>query len=300
MIAVMYHYVRDPGGRLTLPSLRPDHFRRQLDWFEGHGGIADAKEFMAALDGTAPPPGRYLLTFDDGLAEHAAIADLLESRGKGGFFFVSSLPREAGVLLKPHRLHLLLAAVAPETLLAEAESTVTPAMIDGEALSRFGPQLYRNQPNRTPEVRLKMLFNYHLLPAYADELLGHLFRRHLGDDREWLDYLYLPASALRRLSGRHVVGNHTRSHPVLARLDADAQRQEIEAGGAWLESQTGLRTTAFCYPYGVPETFTGVTESLLAAAGYGAAFVYDEQPIEWPAKAPLRLGRSDCNRYPEP
>jgi len=48
---------------------------------------------------------------------------------------------------------------------------------------------------------------------------------------------------------RITVGNHTRTHAHLDRLDSDAIRDEIVGAQERLESRFGLDVTRFCYPY---------------------------------------------------
>jgi peptidoglycan/xylan/chitin deacetylase (PgdA/CDA1 family) len=295
MICVMYHYLRTDCAGIPLHGLTEAAFRRQLEWFEGQGGIVDAREFLDALDAADPPAGRFLLTFDDGLAEHALAGRLLAERERSAFFFVCSRPRRSGRLLNPHRLHLLLGAVGADCLAGEVATLLTDDMFDVDARRRFGHQLYRNQAD-TAETRLKATFNYHLKPVVAENILGRLFQRHLGPEQPWLDRLYLSDEALRALARDHVIGNHSDAHPVMSSLAPAAQQAEIDAGGAWIEDRTGKRPESFCYPYGVADTYTAETAALLAGSGYRAAFVYDDAEQTWPPSDRLGLSRKDCNR----
>jgi peptidoglycan/xylan/chitin deacetylase (PgdA/CDA1 family) len=67
-------------------------------------------------------------------------------------------------------------------------------------------------------------------------------------------------------------GFHTESHPVLSRLDASAQRAELENGPRLVAGLTGQQSVSFCYPYGFSHTYNADTLSVLAACGYSMAF----------------------------
>ena len=72
------------------------------------------------------------------------------------------------------------------------------------------------------------------------------------------------AAMLRDADPRHEIGNHTWSHPDLARLDYPAVRAEIERAGAAIVDHLGRPATMFRPPYG---HLGGAT--LLAAAELG-------------------------------
>ncbi|MBP2252065.1 polysaccharide deacetylase family protein [Halarchaeum nitratireducens] len=63
---------------------------------------------------------------------------------------------------------------------------------------------------------------------------------------------YLDADDVAALGDaeRITVGNHTRTHAHLDRLDPDAVRDEVVGAKERLESRFGLDVTRFCYPYG--------------------------------------------------
>ena len=50
------------------------------------------------------------------------------------------------------------------------------------------------------------------------------------------------------------IGGHTARHPIIAKLDADAVRQEISDGKAFLEETLNTRIRLFAYPNGKPGT----------------------------------------------
>jgi peptidoglycan/xylan/chitin deacetylase (PgdA/CDA1 family) len=71
------------------------------------------------------------------------------------------------------------------------------------------------------------------------------------------------------------VGGHTVSHPILARLDEDAQRAEVFSCRARLEAELGIPMRWFSYPNGDRGSFDAHTRALLAEAGVERAFSFD-------------------------
>ncbi|MGH6750376.1 MAG: hypothetical protein ACRECI_13805, partial [Methyloceanibacter sp.] len=70
MKAVMYHYVREAPNRLPyFRYLHVDDFARQLDWFADSNRLVRRDEFDEAYRTGCVPQG-FVLTFDDGLADH--------------------------------------------------------------------------------------------------------------------------------------------------------------------------------------------------------------------------------------
>ena len=103
MKPVMYHYVRPSAGGLPhFPYLSLADFERQLDDFASDYGFVGREDFVRWVEG-GPAPGGVLLTYDDGLRDHAEfVLPALQARGLFGLFYVSSGPAMAG----RHRLAL--------------------------------------------------------------------------------------------------------------------------------------------------------------------------------------------------
>lgn len=76
----------------SIPESEREAFERQLDWFESNFTVVapDALSRLTTGDAkTSLPRPALLLTFDDGLKSHAAVAaPALERRGLSGWFFI--------------------------------------------------------------------------------------------------------------------------------------------------------------------------------------------------------------------
>ena len=76
------------------------------------------------------------------------------------------------------------------------------------------------------------------------------------------------------LAAGMTVGGHTVSHPILARLDEDAQRAEVVACRARLEAELGIPMRWFSYPNGDGGSFDARTRAIVAEAGAELAFAF--------------------------
>ena len=103
----------------------------------------------------------------------------------------------------------------------------------------------------------------------------------LGELADWAgleregrpDYRPMTASQLTELAGTECIdiGAHTRTHPMLSALPADAQRAEILGGRQELESLTQCTVDTFAYPYGTAQDFTDETVQIVRETGFDLA-----------------------------
>ena len=100
VLTIMYHYVRDRAGTADagIRGLDTERFCRQLDLLCSQLDPVTWPMLRAWLRDEAAVPQRcFLLTFDDGLADHAdVVAPILEMRGLQGVFFVPGRILETG------------------------------------------------------------------------------------------------------------------------------------------------------------------------------------------------------------
>ena len=97
----------------------------------------------------------------------------------------------------------------------------------------------------------------------------------IGASNDWMSARGFPkrrlmsASELQAMSAAGVtIGSHTRTHPRLPELDAEAKRSEVRGSKARLEDVIGRSVTAFAYPYGL---FDDDARQAVAEAGYRTA-----------------------------
>ena len=119
----MYHYVREAPDRLPyFRYLHVDDFARQLDWFAESNRLVSRDEFDEACRTGRVPEG-FVLTFDDGLADHHRfVLPLLKERGLFGIFYICSGPLERRKLLDVHRIHLILGRLGGEAAMERLQT----------------------------------------------------------------------------------------------------------------------------------------------------------------------------------
>jgi peptidoglycan/xylan/chitin deacetylase (PgdA/CDA1 family) len=301
MKAVMYHYVRPGAGDLPhFAYLSLADFERQLDDFADNYGFVDRDAFMRWVKGGGAPDG-VLLTFDDGLREHAEfVLPALRSRGLFGLFYVPSGPATTGRILDVHRVHLALgrlgSAAALAWLQSHAPEHLPTAEDSGSAASHYG-----HQSSDETTKYLKWLFNWGLSAADRTAVLDGLFEHAFGGTPpRWQD-VYLDEGALRDLSAAGMgVGAHSHSHELSARLSPERQRQEVALSCAFVERNGGSRLWGYCYPYGSRPAFSAESERAVAEAGCPFAFAVEARDIATPLSEAGRyaLPRHNCNAFP--
>ncbi|MBF8299650.1 MAG: polysaccharide deacetylase family protein [Acidobacteria bacterium] len=275
--SVFYHYVRDVE-RTAFPGIRAlsvAGLAAQLDWLEARFGVIDGATFeRAVLTGVGFDRPTALLTFDDGFTDHYEhVFPLLRGRGLGGIFFVAGATLGSHpALLNVHKTHFLLSHLGAERFATdvaaalEREGVPVPAPHAGD---REGVYRY----DEAPDVRIKRILNYEAPYAVAHRVLSTLFERHIGESGAFARQLYLSPAQVREMAqGGMTFGFHTETHPVLSRLDLEAQRAELRDGPRLIGELTGQRTVSFCYPYGFSHTYNADTLNVLEECGYSMAF----------------------------
>lgn len=303
MEVVTYHYVRPdtaapPGGYYHLPLER---FRAQLDHFAEARTLVSRSTFLDCLRGEQSPPAEgVVLSFDDGLADHYRwVWPELERRGLWGVFFVPTDPLVADRRLAVTRIHTLVANYPGDELLAAARDAVREHDAASESVAADG--MYAGRDTAESVRAVKTLLNQRVPYEHLPAVLDDLERRFEGADRVDAADLYLTPGELRQLSaGDNVVGGHSVSHPVLARLSADDQRAEIRRSKGDLEALAAGDVDLFAYPYGGDESYTTQTREMVDSAGFEAAFTTQSGAVTAGnvEHSRLALPRRDCTEFP--
>jgi peptidoglycan/xylan/chitin deacetylase (PgdA/CDA1 family) len=99
-------------------------------------------------------------------------------------------------------------------------------------------------------------------------------------------------SEVRKLANEGVeFGAHTRTHPILSRIeDLARQHEEIEGSKRRLDEELGIPTIHFCYPNGTPADFNDATLKFVADCGFHSA-VTTERGMNFRKSHPFLLRR---------
>lgn len=297
----MYHYVRPrTDGLPHFPYLSLAGFEHQLDNFGATYGIVGRDAFLHWVEG-GPAPDGVLLTFDDGLRDHAEfVLPALRKRGLFGLFYVPSGPAVTGRILDVQKVHLAVGRLGGAGVLAWLAAHAPDLIPRAEAYDPAGPQ-YAEQKSDQATKFVKYLFNWQMSGKERGPVLDALFDdAFAGRPPHWQD-IYLDEQALRALCDAGMgVGPHSHSHEVASALSTPRQREEIELSSAFVERIGGSRLWGYCYPYGLLSAFTQETERAVAEAGCPFAFAVEAQDILRPLAEAGRykLPRHNCNAYP--
>ncbi len=288
-LVIMFHHVHD-RARVVLPrkldltggvkGLTPAAFEQQLDDVARGLEPVDWSTLRRALDGETPlPDDSFLLTFDDGLADHArVVCPILERRGLHGVFFVSTSTLDGTTLLAAHAVHLLLAALGDERFAAECEATARKLGLG----TPFSVQPVSASLNYAYESSARAVLKHRLhfeMPATArDAILDDLFRRHLGDPAEWARTWYMTSDDVRRLEAAgHTIGGHGHKHEPLARLTPTEQEADLSRCWKELTGILGRRERPLSYPFG---SLSSETPAIARRAGFTQAFTTESRWVD--------------------
>lgn len=260
VLVLGYHRISDslPSNDPGVWSATSQGFDAQLAFLTRHFDVIGPDDLTAALT----TGGRHvLLTFDDGYRDNYEIAlPVLREHGATATFFI--IP---GFIDTPR------VAWWDELawMVRNSERGELPA----------GGPVAASIPFDEPERELAVaavLALYKQLPGERTEELMDFVAGASGTGRAvpgaaadtWITWDM--ARELR--DAGMTVGGHTADHRVLARIPADAQRDQVMVCARRLEAELGHPMRYFSYPVGARDTFDADTRACLADAGVELAF----------------------------
>ena len=276
-----YHRVDELGAHPELyPGLisaRPPDFSEQMAYLARCCRVVSIDEALAAADGGPElPPRSVLVTFDDAYVDFAQHAwPILKRHSLPVTLFVpTAFPDNPEMTFWWDRLHEALHN-------ATVEAVETP-------LGRLSlaSSARRSSTCRRLRQHIKTLPHAEAM-ALVDEVAGQVgAKKPINRVLSW--------DALRQLAGEGVaLGAHTRTHPLLDRIDADEIRAELIGSLADLRREIGQSRPIFAYPSGhvgdrAPE--------ILREEGIRLAFTTQRGVNDLARCEPLRLHRINVGR----
>lgn len=302
MKVLMYHYVRPD---VNLPPygyyhLDIEDFRQQLDWLDRELNILSRAEFRDVVRGHREPQSdNVVLTFDDGLIDHARwVLPELRTRDLWGIFFVPSGPYVDDEPLNVHRIHTLLGSHDEVRLWTTASELVSREDLRSDTDEQYIPLI---NGTGEPLRDFKRLLTTSVRQARISDFLSEI-ETAVGCEPPTTDELYMSHSHLKKLvDAGMVLGAHTVTHPVLSHLSPEQQREEITESIDFVDelvSEEALR--GFAYPYGDDESFT--TETVEYLDRTDIEFAVTTNPANFDSRRRgserLQIPRRDCNEFP--
>ena len=255
LAVLTFHRVTQPGPDVTpgLLSATPSGFAELLDVLSKRHAVISIDDLLKrAGGGPALPPRSVLLTFDDAyvdFADHAWPA-LRERRMPAVLFVPTAYPGEPQLAFWWDRIHRAVSTSSKTSV--SAPSGDLPLGSAEERVAAY----------RAIRDSLKAMPHEAMLEA-VDRLVEELGGEPAAG-------LVLDWATLRRLASEGVaLAPHTRTHPLLPRLDAASLDGEIAGSRDDLARLAGSEVPVFAYPSGAssPEVAKAV-----GAAGLGIAF----------------------------
>jgi peptidoglycan/xylan/chitin deacetylase (PgdA/CDA1 family) len=263
VLTLCFHRISSPGDpawERTLWDTTLEELDGRLRFLRRHAELI-APSDLIGLEATPRGP-HVLLTFDDGYREWATeVLPLLRTHGVRAAFFLATDfiddPRapwwyELPWMARESRVEALPGGkwLAKPLRLGEDRDDAIEALLDA----------YKALPGERSEEFLDWV-------AEATGT-GRCDPRAVRED--WLTW-----DMARELRDAGMeIGGHTVDHPVLSRLPAEAQREQISACARRIEAELDRPMRMFAYPVGLVNSFGEETKVALRDEGVRVAFGY--------------------------
>jgi peptidoglycan/xylan/chitin deacetylase (PgdA/CDA1 family) len=229
-------------------------FEAHLQFLTRHYRIITVSELVAALKSGAPLPRKSVfITFDDGYVGNYDVAfPLLKKYGARASFYIATSFIESG---KRYPLDVIDAALKYSPPVHGG----TKGGLEADALA------IRTRFKSLPETEQDAFLN-----TFAQErgFANAAAVPELGEHARFMTW-----AQLREMQSAGMeFGSHTHRHYIIARVSADAAREELRESKRLLESNLQAPCGQFCYPNGHnPQDGNAATNDLVRAAGYDCA-----------------------------
>ena len=283
-LILLYHRVYDLESDPWGISVSPKHFAEQLSVLQEHFRVISLSDLLENLDRGHLPRGAVVLTFDDGYSDNLHYAKpLLERFEAPATLFVASGAVNGRQEFWWDELEQLLVETRslPSVLEIEIQGRVHRWQLGSDAdLGETHPsrdpgwRAGQNDPTRRHAVYYSIYRVLRRLPKPEWEPVIEQLRDLTGASGDARPtHRTLRREELQEISrdGLIEIGSHTATHPLLAALPPDLQRDELESSKGALEDILGRPVETFAYPHGGANDFTPETVRLVEQAGYTSA-----------------------------
>jgi len=109
------------------------------------------------------------------------------------------------------------------------------------------------------------------------------------NDSPVFPYKSMDWEQVRELADNNItIGAHTRSHPILSRIDEHKLEHEIAGSKQRIEEETGSEVSCFCYPNGQYNDYTRKAKETIINSGFSNATVAFADTLGWKDHFELR------------
>lgn len=221
------------------------------------------------------PPAAATITFDDGYADNLLVAwPILKRYEIPATFFIATAFLEGGRMWNDDVIEAFRLSGKEQLDLSEFDLGIHPLKDTASRIKGY------------EAVLGKLKYYEHRLRS---DIAGEIARRCEVPKQSELMMTHRQLRLLHHEGAE--IGGHTRTHPILERLDDTSALQEIEAGKQELEALVGAAVRVFAYPNGVPGRDCSTRHAEMARrAGFEAA-VSTRQACATPASDIFQLPR---------
>jgi peptidoglycan/xylan/chitin deacetylase (PgdA/CDA1 family) len=214
-------------------------------WLKAWCNVLPLDTAVQQLKSGSLPERAAAITFDDGYADNRTVAQpILARHGLACSFFIATDFLDGGRMWNDTVIEAVRHCKTPELDLT------TLAKPDGSG------NLGRHQVD-TPEAKRQAIESILGQIKYLPVAERHALTEHIAACAAVTPAsdLMMTSQQIRELRDAGMqIGAHTRSHPILAKLSADAAHAEIADSRRFLEDVLGERVGLFAYPNGKPGT----------------------------------------------
>ncbi len=283
VLVLNYHRIGDREGQPwdgVMWNVSAAEFDEQLATLTRHTEVIGPGDVPGAMSGGRGR--RVLLTFDDGYRDNYELAfPLLRRHGLQATFFLTS-----GFLDSPRASWwdeiawmVRHARGEPRAISAgngSAGNAGNGSVAGVTSLLPAGVALAAG--NDDDAAIATLIARYKALPEgdgerFLEELAAATGSGRCGADEA--GELWMTWEMAREMHAAGMsIGGHTVTHPLLARLTAERQREEVAACAQRLQEELGVAMRWFAYPVGTRDAFTPLTKEVLRGNGVELAFSF--------------------------
>lgn len=265
-VILMYHRVGQTTPDPWRLSVRATKFRDQMQWLAKHRRVMAMQAFVEQHAAGALPRDAVAITFDDGYADNANLAQpILKEAGLPATLFVVS-----GAI--GQRQPFWWDSLARLVLSGSSECDASLMIGGDEAPMRWqGEQVahgswHSDLPPQGPREAAYLAIWRRLQRISEDERQSALLslRNILGEEDSAADRA-MDGAELADLAGAGVfaIGGHSVTHPALSALSSADLHAEVRGSLDFCRTLTGQGPIGFAYPYG--DLNSAVREAVIAA-----------------------------------
>ena len=254
---LIYHHVLPEQDPLFPNEVTQATFEVQMASLKAVFNVLPLGEAIERMKAGTLPARAACITFDDGYADNVTIAlPVLQRHGLVATFFIATDYLNGGRMFNDTVIEAIRLARCDTLDLTELDLGCHDLSSDAakrHAIAQILPVIKR-LPLREREAKAMRISELAMNLSLPDNLMM---------TTEQLRYLH---------SWGMEIGAHTAGHPILANLSAEAVKQEIHAGKAFLEDMLAAPVRLFAYPNGKPGVdFLHAQAEIVREMGFVAA-----------------------------